>query len=97
MLSDLGISIIEDKMKRVVEEEMQLATEYPNTLSNEESLLTAVGFSYFVGHMATVLQRDPCWNCTSEINSSVGLICLSASYSLLRMAWGTKLKCVPLM
>lgn len=71
---------------------MYLATEYPNILGNQASLLTTVGFSDFVGHMATVLQCDPCWNCSSVINSSVGLIWLSASYLPLKMAWGTRMK-----
>lgn len=61
---------------------MQLATEYSNKLNNQEPLLTHVSFSYFAGHLATVLQCDHCWNCTSMIHSSVGLFWLSASYSV---------------
>lgn len=73
-LYDLGIGVVEDKTNHVWEKEMHLATEYPNILDNQASLLTTVGFSDFVGHMAAVLQCDPCWNCSSVINSSVGLI-----------------------
>lgn len=36
-------------VKPVLEKEVLLAAEHTNTL-NQESLLTAVGFSYFVGH-----------------------------------------------
>lgn len=65
-------------MKPVLEKEVLLATEYANTL-NQESLLAAIGFSYFVGHTETVLQCDHCWNPTSVIHSFVGLVWLSTS------------------
>lgn len=65
-------------MKPVLEKQVLLAAECINTL-NQESLLTAVGFSYFAGHMEPVLQCDHCWNPTSVIHSSVGLLWLSAS------------------
>ena len=91
-LYDLAISITEDEPKRVWEEEMQLATEDPNSLDNRESLLTTVGCSYFVGHMARLLQCDHCWNRASVIHASLGHIWLSASYSLLKMAWGTRIR-----
>lgn len=73
-------------MKPVLEKEVLLATEYANTL-NQESLLTAVGCSYFVGHTETALQFDHCWNPTSVIHSPVGLTWLSAS-SCLRSGLG---------
>lgn len=47
-LCDLGIGIVEDKTKHVWEKEMQLAAEYPNTLDNQKSLLTTVGFGYLL-------------------------------------------------
>lgn len=55
-LYNLDICIIEDESETYWEKEMQLATEYSNELDNQEPLLTHVGFSCFVGHLATVLQ-----------------------------------------
>lgn len=66
-------------MKPLLEKEVLLAAEYINTL-NQESLLTAVGFGYFAGHMETVLQFGRCWNPTSVIHSS-GWASLVVSFS----------------
>lgn len=86
----LDICIIEDESETYWEKEMQLATEYSNELDNQEPLLTHVGFSCFVGHLATVLQ----WvrsllGYASTIHSFVGFIWLSASYSFLKMMCST--------
>lgn len=69
-------------MKALLEKEVLLAAEYTNTL-NQESLPSAVGFSYSAGHTETALQSGHCWNLTSVIHSSAGLSWLRASYSLL--------------
>lgn len=65
-------------MKPALEKEVLLAAEHINTL-HQESLLTAVGLSYFAGHMEIVLQFGHCWNPPSVIHSPVGLLWLSAS------------------
>lgn len=69
-------------MKPVLEKEVLLAAEDANTLT-QESLLTALGFSYFAGHTETALQFDHRWIPTSVIHSSAGLTWLTAPHSLL--------------
>lgn len=83
-LYDLDICIIGDENKMYWEKETQLATEYSDELGNQEPLLAHIGFSYFVEHLATVLQCDHCCGCASMIHSFVGFIWLSASYSFLK-------------
>lgn len=79
-------------MKPVLEKEVLLATEYANTL-NQELLLTAVGFSCFVGHTETGFQCDHCWSTSSVIHSSVLGLSGCQLLTFFSMAWGTRMKC----